>query len=66
MKNIKCNKDGCQGILNMEEVKFVSQLKASAKCKKCGKNNFVKRIAPNPKVVGSIARYSKLYKVEPK
>lgn len=66
MKDIKCNKDGCKGKLNMKDVKFVSALKGAAKCRKCGKNNFVTRVAPNLKIPRSIASYVKLDRVEPK
>ena len=46
MKAIKCNKAGCKGKVDISNLKFINPQKMSGKCKKCGKNNFLKRTAP--------------------
>ncbi len=66
MENIKCNKTGCKGTLDMKKIKFITAQKSSAKCKKCGKNNFITRVAPKPKIKGSIVSYLKRKWQEPK
>ena len=43
MQKVKCNKTGCKGEVDLDNVKFISPIKMSGKCKKCGKNNFLTR-----------------------
>lgn len=45
MNEVKCNKSGCKGKVDMNNLKFINPTKMSGKCKKCGKNVFIPRVA---------------------
>jgi hypothetical protein len=45
---VKCKKSGCAGKLDIKNIKYLSATKVIAKCKKCGKEHKLSRIAKTP------------------